>query len=60
MAENTERIIGKHAKFGKTCVKCKIYFVTEDETATLCRWCERIESGQPVEEAFVMDDFIEL
>jgi rRNA maturation endonuclease Nob1 len=40
-----EGIITKQVRFGRSCQKCKAYFVTDKKDARVCPWCERIELG---------------
>jgi predicted RNA-binding Zn-ribbon protein involved in translation (DUF1610 family) len=47
-------------KFGRSCTRCKMYFVTDNQTNYLCPWCERIEAGKMGEEVFVSDDSLDL
>jgi rRNA maturation endonuclease Nob1 len=47
-----ERIVTKQMKFGRSCAKCKAYFVTNDQEARLCPWCEKVESGYSQAEAY--------
>ena len=47
-----ERIVTKQMVFGKSCVKCKSYFVSSDEAARLCPWCSKVESGEASTEVF--------
>jgi hypothetical protein len=54
-----ERMVSKQMKFGRSCTRCKVYFVTDDEMNYLCPWCKRVEAGEMKEEVFVMDDTIE-
>jgi len=55
-----ERLVSKQTKFGRSCTRCKVYFVTEDETNYLCPWCMRVESGEMKDDAFILDDSMEL
>lgn len=42
-------------RFGRSCQKCKAYFVTDREDARLCPWCEKIEAGYLPAEAYEME-----
>lgn len=55
-----EKVVSKRMKYGRTCTRCKMYFVTVDETNYLCPWCQKVEAGEAKYKAYVMDDFIEL
>ena len=52
-----ERAVAKQIKFGRSCPKCKAYFVTEQKDARLCPWCERVESGSVQEETYETVDY---
>ena len=47
-----ERIVTRQMTFGKSCTRCKSYFVTSDEGAHLCPWCAKVESGRALDESF--------
>jgi hypothetical protein len=34
-----ERSIAKQVNFGRSCLKCKVYFVTSDPSLYICPWC---------------------
>ena len=55
-----ERLVTTRNKFGRSCTRCKIYFVTENETNYLCPWCQRIVAGKTGEAALVGDDSLDL
>jgi rRNA maturation endonuclease Nob1 len=40
-----ESTLTKQVRHGKSCVRCKSYFVTEEENAHMCPWCDKIEKG---------------
>jgi rRNA maturation endonuclease Nob1 len=44
--------IAKQVKYGKACLRCRAYFVTTEAEDRICPWCQRIEVGGGVEEAF--------
>ena len=39
-------------KYGRSCVRCKSYFVTDEEGAHLCPWCVNAEAGPSVAESY--------
>ena len=43
-------------RFGRSCAKCKSYFVTDDAQARLCPWCEKIEAGFLQAEAYELPE----
>jgi RNA polymerase subunit RPABC4/transcription elongation factor Spt4 len=40
--------------FGRSCSRCKVYFVTNLEEEHMCPWCRKIEQG--VEDAAVQEE----
>jgi hypothetical protein len=50
-----EGALAKQVRYGRSCQKCKAYFVTDREELHLCPWCEKIESGQSPAEAYEFD-----
>jgi predicted RNA-binding Zn-ribbon protein involved in translation (DUF1610 family) len=55
-----ERMVNAEMKFGRSCTRCKVYFVTDHEANYLCPWCQRVAAGKMNEEVYVTDDLIEL
>jgi len=53
-----ERLVSKQMRFGRSCTRCKVYFVTEDETSYLCPWCQKVRVREMKD--LIMDDFAEL
>ena len=49
-----ERSIAKQMSFGRSCAKCKVYFVTSDPSLYICPWCQK-----PGEDA-LLDDIYDL
>ena len=35
--------------FGKTCKRCRVYFLTRDRKDESCPWCTQVEQGQYLE-----------
>ncbi len=50
-----ERALAKQVRFGRSCPRCKAYFVADQEDARLCPWCEKVESGHLQAEAYDLD-----
>jgi uncharacterized Zn finger protein (UPF0148 family) len=54
--EDLERIVTQQMTFGKSCARCRSYFVTSDEGARVCPWCAKTESGQTQNESYEFPD----
>ena len=50
-----EGALAKQVRYGRSCQKCKAYFVTDRDEVHLCPWCLKIESGQSLSEAYDFD-----
>ena len=35
----------KQVRIGRPCIRCKAYFVTEDQNTYMCQWCQKTERG---------------
>ncbi len=46
---------GKPRKFGKQCLRCNGYYVTDRFDERLCLWCENIEKGLDEPELSAID-----
>jgi RNA polymerase subunit RPABC4/transcription elongation factor Spt4 len=44
--------VAKQVRYGKSCLRCKAYFVTTDAEQRICPWCQRIEVGTGIEESY--------
>ena len=47
-----EGAFAKQVKYGRSCQKCRSYFVTEQVEARLCPWCEKVENGHSPAEMY--------
>ena len=47
-----EGAFAKQVRYGRSCQKCKAYFVTDREGDRLCPWCERVQAGHSPAEMY--------
>jgi len=47
-------------RFGRSCTRCRAYFVTDIEDQRICPWCVRVEEGKEVAELLEFADEITL
>jgi Zn finger protein HypA/HybF involved in hydrogenase expression len=47
-----ESTLAKQVRYGRSCIRCRSYFVTEDERAHVCPWCEKNENRVTTAESF--------
>lgn len=37
--------------YGRSCVRCRIYFVSNDPGVYVCPWCQKAEGGAMLDDA---------
>jgi Zn finger protein HypA/HybF involved in hydrogenase expression len=40
-----EGVATKQVRYGKSCNRCRTYFISERQNEYTCPWCQRIEAG---------------
>jgi len=40
-----ERGPSKPMSYGRSCMRCRIYFVSSDPGVYVCPWCQKVEGG---------------
>ena len=38
--------------YGKSCERCRVYFVALESSQTVCPWCQRVLDGQAQNELY--------
>ena len=38
--------------YGRSCVRCRIYFVSDDPGVYICPWCQKAEGGMMLDDAY--------
>jgi hypothetical protein len=53
-----ESLAPKQVKYGRSCTRCRSYFVSFSQSDNLCPWCTKVEAGAADETSYDEDGLL--